>query len=255
MQWWQRRRDVFLEDFIALYANKSLDESLKSFGSLQGCAQVYTRQAFHLLMVDQYEEAHQAIDHAHSAAEQALRIKSFEQLFRGAVRHQQEYLLVEEAVGRMQTLKSLHYIDWFRTGERPLEILSEALTNLHVARNFNPPWYDLKDVMMDYVQAGQYLDATELYSSDRSRKNNEDFSPKNGVESTLFLLAEGLSQRTQNTEAARQAVSYWYGRSLNWTVNDVNLPWWMRLGWAYLWHHHFSKPLELQPLLRELRGF
>jgi len=239
-EWWSKRQSTFIETYHALYSEKNLSLALKKFGSLENCADVYIGESFHLLMVGADDLAKEAAEYGQIAAQEALKVESFGTLGPPQIRRN---------LGRYKTTRSLYYAKWILDGKRPANLLSEALQSQFEAYNFSPVWYDIQDVLTDYIYSDLKPQGSEVAS----------FIADNGLDkgdkTTDLLIAllkqnrkcENLSYNQQNL------LNSWQKKSLQWYKNHPRLPWWIRLNWILI-SSSSKESLSIQDLKSEIKG-
>jgi hypothetical protein len=155
----------------------------------------------------------------------------------------------------MSALRWLHYGLWFKTDQRPIEMLRESVEiwkEVYAARHGDFEW-----LLLDAVQAEDYEYALSLCKKKcpRAAIPPVDGHFKRNSNYVLYTLCEYALGNSSLEPFAQAGVEYWYERSMKWSPPDPTLPWWIRLGWAYLRGKHFTGVTGAKDIIRELRGF
>lgn len=258
-KYWEKQRRVQLEDYSLRSQDPTRQPSSIALEHLLGYAGGFIREAFFLLMCNCEKEATDLIEAAELTANRALRLACPDKIFISEIRHESPYREMESVAGRMKALDWLHYAEWFRTGERPLEILTDIA---YLRRQY----YDLTqsykkdildDVMIACVQAEQFQATVHLFQMEwperMTRPKTMQF--QRSQVRTLAVLAEYLAGDGSYRTLAEGAVNYWLQKSSNWSQLDADLPWWRKLSWAYLRTRHFGTDYSLSSILQDLRGY
>lgn len=274
--WWETQVRSKVDRYTVHLATKTIAEDFIACDSLQQCADTYATEAFYLLTADQDRLAYQLADRAIIAANEALQSESFERMFRRvkllvaddpdtyvddeSFQPTSKQLHIQKTVGKMKTLRALQYAMWFKTGERPLELLREV-TQLH------QQYYDLysrqfgkcavNDLIRDYTEAGFFVDTIDLFEEElgKTKPSNKERHSDHNVAYTMCRLSEYALGNQDISSIVSKMVDHWYKRSTQWYITDWSLPWDMQLTWAYLRAKHFTGVTELRPLLDDLRGY
>jgi hypothetical protein len=270
-RWWQVQITSVAESYPPLSPARTIEEDEEFFLSLQECVSTYLHNAFSLLVGECDDVASHLLDRTVERAQEALRTESFERYgmveppgglpvpgkleLHETLQPTPKMIRTKKLYGRLDTLESLHYALWFKTGERPMDMFRESL-------ELRKEYYMLRKdgferLLLNAVQAEDY---EYVISWCRRKIPKAALPPKDNHfrrsnKHVLYVLSEYALGRDDLEPFARSGVDYWFEWCLDWVTPDASLPWWIRLGWAYLRGRHFTGVTDIRALIRELRGF
>jgi hypothetical protein len=219
--WWKQSKPKAIETYVALYADKEFAAAPRQFGSFQNCADIYVGESFHLLMVGADELATVAASYAASAAREALRVESFEK--KGPEKFRRSY-------DRYLTMRSLYFAQWILTGVRPIHLLADAVRAHFEFFDARPVYFDVEDVLMDYVHSGLVTEGAEMAATIVRRRMMGANRGVAVLTNVLACRARGKSIPVKDQET----IERFSVGSRQWSKNTVRLPWWLRLNWLLL---------------------
>jgi len=255
---------------------KTLEEDKANYRSLQGAAEYFVLLAFYMIAGEGDERLIiEALDRGIRVAEEALRIESFNRLFYrvkmvpGASLGEPEQsvedetfkptakqIKIEKLKGRMQTLECLSHALWFKNGQRPMDIFRESVEARKEAYELDR--FPFEELVLNCAQVGDY----EYVSNMCQKKVPKAMLPpqssqfKRNDNYVLYVLSKYALDNRDLEVYAREGVGYRYEQCRIWDTERPGWsPWWIGVGWAYLWGKHFSGVTEARLLIRELRGY
>ncbi len=166
-----------------------------------------------------------------------------------------------EALGMANCLETLHYVKWFSTNERPLDLWGKAL--VYYEKYFNlwfkkDPEAPFQRVMLRYVIAKDFKGAIDWYKARYKKALTEPTIDKRYIRGQLHVLY-GLSEyqlgNTQIANFVKAGLFYWHERSRDRKIIDSNLLNYDRLNWIYLWLLYFTNNSDPMTVVSSYRGY
>jgi hypothetical protein len=270
--YWSADYDAELRYYRHAWEDNSMEKVKIRFGGFSGVANVAVRTAFSFMMAERPDLYHLLIDLAIEAAHEALRTHDFAPP--PQLKPTPRNVECAIAYGTMDMLSALQYATWFKTGQRPLDILRQCVE----------AWRKYLELAVDHsvepmieilVEAGYYEEALALFRSAfkedkydammtryeeeeiRGLKTPNRLAFARSETRTLAVLASFLAGNKARESIARDSTRMWYRKAMIWdSVASYMYPSHKdHLRWAYLWHTHFTGVSDLQVILQDLRGY